>query len=47
MTLYKTDFKDEQVWEYICLEIGADPSCDEVDLDVRGGQGYVEGVIWR
>lgn len=43
MTLYKTDFKNKDVWEYVCNEIGVDPNCDEVDLDVRGGQGYMEG----
>ena len=39
--IFHTDYKD--VWEYVCNEIGVDPNCDEVDLDVRGGQGYMEG----
>lgn len=40
MTLFKTDFKDEAVWEYICLELGVDLDCIEVDFSVYNPEGY-------
>lgn len=40
ITLYKNDFKNEDVWNYICETIEVDPNVEQIEIYANGGYGF-------